>query len=130
LLLRFSKLIADRRLLITDDYTVPAKHLPITAIIAIIHPMSEYIEIETEISDDDRILTVYTNLRLNEGEAEQYHSISELEEGSPVAQALAVIEGITSLQIKGSDLTVQRDPDTPWHIIISDISAALKDFFL
>jgi hypothetical protein len=92
--------------------------------------MSEYIEIETELSDDGRILTVYTNLRLNEGEVEQYDSIEAAEEGTPVAQALAVIEGMHMLQIEGSNLTVQRDPDTPWHIIISDISAALKDFFL
>lgn len=92
--------------------------------------MSEYIEIETELSDDGRTLTVYTNLRLNEGEAEQYHSSAELEEGSPVAQALAIIEGIYFVQIKGSDLTVQCNPDTPWHVIISEISAALKDFFL
>ena len=92
--------------------------------------MSEYIEIETELSDDDSILAVYTNLRLNEGEAEHYHSREALEEGTPVAQALAVIEGIHYLQIEGSNLTVRRDPDTPWHLIISDISAALKDFFL
>ena len=92
--------------------------------------MSEYIEIETELSDDGRILTVYTNLRLNDGAAEQYQSLEEAEEGSPVAQALAVIEGISYLQIKGSDLIVQSDSDAAWHIIISDISAALKDFFL
>ena len=92
--------------------------------------MSEYIDIETELSDDDSTLIVYTNLRLNDGEAEEYLSNEELEEGSPVAQALAVIEGICYLKIVGSDLTVQRDPDTPWHVIISDISAALKDFFL
>jgi hypothetical protein len=92
--------------------------------------MSEYIEIETELSDDGSTLTVYTNLHLNDGEAEQYHSPEELEEGTPVAQALAVIEGICFLQIEGSDLTVRRDPDIPWHLIISDISAALKDFFL
>ncbi len=81
-------------------------------------------------SDDDSTLAVYTNLRLNEGEPEVYHSSEELEEGSPVAQAMAVIEGIRFLQIKGSDMLVRRDPDTPWHFIISDISAALKDFFL
>lgn len=92
--------------------------------------MSEYIEIETEISDDGSTLTVYTNLRLNDGEAEQYHSSAELEEGTPVAQALAVIEGISYLQIKGSDLSVRCDSDAAWHVIISDISAALKDFFL
>lgn len=92
--------------------------------------MSEYIDIETELSDDDSTLIVYTNLRLNDGEAEEYLSNEELEEGSPVAQALAVIEGICYLKIVGSDLTAQRDPDTPWYVIISDISAALKDFFL
>jgi hypothetical protein len=92
--------------------------------------MSEYIEIETELSDDEYTLAVYTNLRLNEGEAEQYHSREELEEGTPVAQALAVIEGIRYLQIEGSNMIVRRDPDAPWHLIISDISAALKDFFL
>ena len=92
--------------------------------------MSEYIEIETELSGDDSTLTVYTNLRLNDGEAEQYHSHEELEEGSPVAQALAVIEGIRFLQIEGSHMTVRCDPDTPWHLITSDISAVLKDFFL
>jgi hypothetical protein len=92
--------------------------------------MSEYIEIETELSDDDSTLTVYTNLRLNEGEMEQYHSREALEEGTPVAQALAVIEGIRFLQIEGSDMIVRRDPHFPWHLIISDISAALKDFFL
>ena len=92
--------------------------------------MSEYIEIETEISDDDSVLIVYTNLRLNEDETEVYHSSDELEEGTPVAQALAIIEGIAYLQIQGNDITVRRNPDTPWHIIISDISAALKDFFL
>lgn len=92
--------------------------------------MSEYIEIESELSDDDSTLFVYTNLRLNEGEAEQYRAVEELEEGSAVAQALAVVEGIATLKIEGGDLTVQRNPDVPWHIIISDISAALKDFFL
>ena len=92
--------------------------------------MSEYIEIETELNDDNSVLNVYTNLQLNEGEAEQYHSSEELEEGSPVAQALSALEGITHLKIQGSDLTVQRHPDAAWHVIISDISAALKDFFL
>lgn len=92
--------------------------------------MSEYIEIETELSDEGSTFTVYTNLRLNDGEAEQYHSREELEEGSPLAQALAVIEGIRFLQIKGSDMIVRHDPDTPWHLITSDISAVLKDFFL
>ena len=92
--------------------------------------MSEYIEIETELSDDDNTFTVYTNLRLNDGKAEQYHSREELEEGTPLAQAMAVIEGIRFLQIEGSDMLVRHDPEMPWHLITSDISAVLKDFFL
>ncbi len=92
--------------------------------------MSEYMEIETELSDDEGTLNVYTNLRLNEGNIEQYHSYEELEEGSPVAQALSVIEGIAYLEIQGNDIIVRRDPNAAWHVIISDISAALKDFFL
>lgn len=92
--------------------------------------MSEYIEIETELSDDNSQLSVYTNLRLNEGEIEYYYSTEEMEEGSPVAQTLALIEGISTLQIQGGDLVVSRKSDTAWYVIISEISAALKDFFL
>lgn len=92
--------------------------------------MSEYIEIETELGDNSNTLNVYTNLRLNEGEIEQYHSTQALEEGSPVAQTLSIIEGISFLQIQGGELIVRRKPDAAWHVIISDISAALKDFFL
>ncbi|MCP4417744.1 MAG: hypothetical protein GY805_14060 [Chloroflexi bacterium] len=92
--------------------------------------MSEYIEIETELSDDGSTLNVYTNLKLNEGDIEQYQSAKELEEGSPVAQTLSIIEGIKFLQIQGGEIAVRREQDAAWHAIISDISAALKDFFL
>jgi hypothetical protein len=92
--------------------------------------MSEYIEIETEMSDDGRIMQFFTNLQLAEGDPETYRSVAAMEEGSPVAQALAVVVGIAQLQINGRDLTITRDPDTDWHIIVADVSAALKDFFL
>jgi len=92
--------------------------------------MSEYIEIEAELSDDGRHLNITTNLTLAEGEPENYASTADMEVGSPVAQALAVIEGIATLQIDGRDLTITRAPDTDWHIIVADVSAALKDFFL
>lgn len=92
--------------------------------------MSEYIEIETELSDDGAQLFFYTNLKLTDGAAEIYDSVGDMEEGSPVAQALAVVAGIKHLEIDGRDLTVIRDPEYDWHIIIADISAALKDFFL
>lgn len=92
--------------------------------------MSEYMEIDTELSDDGLVLYVYTNLALAEGEPENYTSLAEMEVGSPVAQALAVIEGIAGLQIDGRDLTITREEDADWHVIVADVSAALKDFFL
>jgi hypothetical protein len=53
-----------------------------------------------------------------------------MEEGSAVAQALAVVGGIEMLFIDGRDLTISRDPDVDWHVIVADVSSALKDFFL
>ena len=92
--------------------------------------MSEYIEIETEASDDGKRIIVYTNLRLAEGDVEYYNSRESLEEGSPVAQALAMIDGIARLRIEDSDLIITREPDGEWHIIVENVTAALKDFFL
>lgn len=92
--------------------------------------MSEYIEIETELSEDGKRIFVYTNLLLAEGDVEDYVSREELEEGSPVAQALALIDGIIHLRIEDSDLTITREPDAEWTIIVEDVTAALKDFFL
>lgn len=92
--------------------------------------MSEYIEIQTEIDDDNLTMTLRTNLRLTDEGQETYHSPEEMEEGSPVAQALAVIVGIDQLTINQKNMIIIRDPDAPWHSIIGDISAALKDFFL
>ncbi|MCB8985733.1 MAG: NifU N-terminal domain-containing protein [Ardenticatenaceae bacterium] len=92
--------------------------------------MSEYIEIETEFGDDGRSLFVTTNLSLTDGSVETYESLAEMEEGSPLAQALSMIEGIARLTINGRSLTLIREPDTPWHHLVADLSAVLKDFFL
>ncbi len=92
--------------------------------------MSEYIEIETELSDDEAAMRLYTNLPLAEEGVETYASLEEMEEGSPVAQALSVVEGIETLVINGCNLTVTRNPDADWYAIVADISAALKEFFL
>jgi len=92
--------------------------------------MSEYIEIETEMSDDGMQMQFMTNLKLAEGEQEVYDSAVEMEEGSAVAQALAVVEGIARLQMNGRDMTITRHPETDWHIIVADVSVVLKDFFL
>lgn len=92
--------------------------------------MSEYIEIESELSDDGQRIFIYTNLRLAEGEPEEYDSPEALEEGSALAQALAPIEGIANLRIEESDMAIGREPDVEWTIVVEDVSAALKDFFL
>ena len=92
--------------------------------------MSEYIEIETETSDDGKRLFVFTNLRLAEGAIEDYNSRESLEEGSPVAQALAMIDGISQLRIEDSDLIITRESEVEWYVIVEELSIALKDFFL
>ena len=92
--------------------------------------MSEYIEIESESTDNPSVMIVHTNLALSVAGPERYVSVDSMEEGSAVAQALAMIEGIVTLQIAAHDLVVEYDDETPWHNIEAEISAALKDFFL
>lgn len=92
--------------------------------------MSEYIEIESELTAKPNVMIIHTNLALAVGDSERYHSIAAMEEGSALAQGLAAIEGIVTLQIQAHDLIVQHDNETPWHLIEAEISAALKDFFL
>lgn len=92
--------------------------------------MSEYIEIETEMADEPAVIYFHTNLALAEEGVEAYDSVEAMEEGSPVAQALAYVEGIRHLRLDGREMTVTRDLDTPRHIIVAEVSAALKDFFL
>ena len=92
--------------------------------------MSEYIEIETEPSDDQELMYFYTNLRLTDQTEEAYDSIGAMEEGSALANALAVVEGIETLKIEAGDLIVSKDVDAEWHAIVLDITAVIKDFFL
>ena len=92
--------------------------------------MSEYLKIEAKSSGDPDMMIFNTNFRLAEGGAEQYRSTQEMEEGSAVAQALAPIEGIKHLRIEDTTLEVTRFDDFPWHPIVADINAALKEFFL
>ena len=92
--------------------------------------MSEYIEIDAETTDDpDRMLLV-TNLTLSDEADEVYDSPASMEEGTPLAQALAYVSGIKSVQIRRNEMVVTRDPDAPWHVVVASISAAIKDFFL
>ncbi|MCI0576276.1 MAG: NifU N-terminal domain-containing protein [Chloroflexi bacterium] len=92
--------------------------------------MSEYIEIQTDPTDDPDVFRFHTNLLLVEAGVEEYDSAAAMEEGSPVAQALAAVEGLAHLRLETHDLLITRDPAVPWHAIIADVTAAIKDFFL
>ncbi len=92
--------------------------------------MSEYIEIETEAADDPRIMHFTTNLPLTADGEEIYGSPAEMEAGSPLAQALAPIHGLRRVHIIEDQMTVTSDGETPWHVIVAEITAAIKDFFL
>ena len=92
--------------------------------------MSEYMEIKSELTDDPAVMNITTNLPLAVGDEEVYYSRDEMEEGSAVAQSLSFIDGIERLEISDQVLTVTRDMEVPWHIIVAEITAVLKDFFL
>lgn len=92
--------------------------------------MSEYIEIESELSDDGRSVTFYTNLPLTQGEVEQYNTLDEMVEGSPLAQALSVVDGLCTLRLEGDEMELTPDEELGVQTIINDITAVLKDFFL
>ncbi len=92
--------------------------------------MSEYIELESELSDDEARMTILTNLTLTHQPEEVYESQEEMEEGSPLAHALAIIPGIAQLVIAPHALHLRKEPDADWHAIFADVSAAIRDFFL
>jgi len=92
--------------------------------------MSEYIEIESESTDDPSAMIIRTNLLLADSEPEHYDSVEAMEEGSAVAQALASIDGIIGMRIESHDLVLRLDLSTPWHIVEAELAAALKEFFL
>ncbi len=92
--------------------------------------MSEYIEIDAELSDDGAIW-LHTNLKLTAaGDEETYDSPAAMETGSPVAQALAVVAGIDSLIMRDGEIALTIASDADWHAVIADATAALKEFFL
>ncbi len=92
--------------------------------------MSEYIEIETTFTDNPDVIVIITNLTLAEHGEEIYHSIEDMEEGSSVAQVLALVEGINTLRIFEKSLEITRNTTINWHNIVADVNMALKDFFL
>lgn len=94
--------------------------------------MSEYIEIEAEATDDPHVMEFYTNVDLTgvDQTVEHYGSRADMEEGSPLAQTLAYVEGIRELRLAGQTIFITREPDVDWHIVVADVKAAVRDFFL
>lgn len=92
--------------------------------------MSEYIEIKTEIDDEAYVVSITTNLDLSGLGEERYLNAKAMEKGSALAQSLSQIEGIRILVIEGKEMAVSHDPGIPSYIVASEISAALKEFFL
>jgi len=92
--------------------------------------MSEYVEIRTELSDNSNVIHMFTNLRLTVEGPEEYDSAEAMEEGTPIAQALSVVQDVLRLRLDGTELAITRAPGAPWHMIVADVSAVLRDFFL
>ncbi|HFC11476.1 MAG TPA: hypothetical protein ENJ56_01435 [Anaerolineae bacterium] len=92
--------------------------------------MSEYIKIEQDETDDPNVMILEVNVPLAVEGREVYVSAESMQSGSPLADALSIITGITHLIIDANSLTVTRDPDYEWYTITEDIHAALVDFFL
>ena len=92
--------------------------------------LSEYIELTPEEQDDPTQLIIYANIRLTADGTEQYDSADAMEEGSPLAQALSFVGGITKLRIEEHELHLTRNLDYEWFSIVEDVRSLIIDFFL
>lgn len=93
--------------------------------------MPEQITIESEAMDDPDEIRVITNLNLTtDGDVEVYDSPEEGDEGSPVAQALFMADGLESLRLEGNEMVARREAGVAWHDLLDDVRAVLIDFFL
>ena len=93
--------------------------------------MSEYVTVETRLTEDPNILEILTNQCLTPGEDEVYRTFEEGDEGSPIAQMLFNgVRGIHALTISDTSLVITRDSDVPWEEIADEVRDALRDFFL
>ncbi len=93
--------------------------------------LSEYFMVETETTENPDVLLIIASETLTDGEIETYANTSEGDEGSPIAQMLFHgVMGIEALIIQNDTLTITRNPDVPWEMIIDETRDALRDFFL
>ena len=93
--------------------------------------MSEYVSFEFEMSDDPLVAEVHLNQALTEGVMEHYADYAAGDEGSPLAQLLFnAVAGIAALTITPDTLRIERGPTVEWEVLLDDLRAALRDFFL
>lgn len=93
--------------------------------------MTEYIKVDVEYDDEDpQAARLVTNLDLAPEGPESYRNREAGEHGSALAQFLFEITGLAGLEIVGGTLTVHREQDAEWHVLIDEITRALKEFFL
>jgi hypothetical protein len=93
--------------------------------------MSEYVTVETELTDHPDEIEIYTNQRLSRNAPEVYANRDSGSIGSPLAQTLFyAMPGILALTIHEDSLTITRDPGYTWEVIVDDVRDALRDFFL
>ena len=93
--------------------------------------MSEYFKIETEPTDNPDVIEMITSETLTDLDEEIYANPAEGETGSPIAQTLFYgVEGIRALTIIDDTLIVTRDPQVPWEMLVDEVRAVLRDFFL
>jgi hypothetical protein len=92
--------------------------------------MSEYISLETEQTDKPNVVIIHTNLNLAPDGPEVYPNLESGEEGSPLAQTLFIIDGILALTIQDGDLIITHEPELELFVLVDEVDAALKDFFL
>lgn len=92
--------------------------------------MSEYISIEAEPTDQPNTVLIRTNLTLAPDGIEVYPDLAAGEIGSPLAQTIFAIDGVLGLTIDGTDLLIQHTDDLELFVLVDELDAALKDFFL
>lgn len=91
--------------------------------------MKENTRADLELTPDPRVAIFHTNREVSE-EREVYASTEEALDGSPLAALLATIEGVTALELNGSDVTLTRNESVTWDDIALQVVEVLKDFFL
>lgn len=91
--------------------------------------MKENTRADLELTSDPRVAVFHTNRQVSD-EREVYPSIDAALDGSPLAALLAMIEGVTAIELAGHAVVITRDENAGWDDIGLQVVEALKDFFL